>query len=484
MRTIWYMGAKTRMIGEVLQAIASADPCADTVLDLMSGTAVVSQALAPNYRVVSNDVQAYASSIARSYLCRPGDPAFLGALDVERDLGPRYREHHDVLLAAFAPAVALEDAFVEAWGLEPEGADPLGGPLFPAPSSRREMTAARRRVPRDPADAARAYRAFALQGTPLFHEDHDAATPGVWAGARELFTRAAIAARRAEPGRFPYLLASTYYPNVYLGVRQAIAVDSLRYAIDKIPSRSRFALAKRQHYLARAAPRLLGGDVGDQPLLPATRPGPRRRGQGRADPAGDLDPLQAAGLLARDPGHDRQHALPPRQRGVRGRLAPALRAVGRGPAPRSSTPTRPTTSDKYSRFYHALEVLTRYDYPVLQKAGRTKGRYPELGSRHRSAFCVKRRVEDEFRALARATAERGAALVLSYGEENGLLLKRYREAGDTPAQALRRFTDLAGEAYADVRLHRQSLMHSGQGDSNHQITELLLVARQPRGRAA
>ena len=73
---------------------------------------------------------------------------------------------------------------------------------------------------------------------------------------------------------------------------------------------------------------------------------------------------------------------------------------------------------------------------------------------------------------------------MSYGEENGLLLKRYREAGDTPAQALRRFTDLAGEAYADVRLHRQSLMHSGQGDSNHQITELLLVARQPRGRAA
>jgi len=142
----------------------------------------------------------------------------------------------------------------------------------------------------------------------------------------------------------------------------------------------------------------------------------------------------------------------------------------------------PYTSDNYSRFYHALEVLTRYDYPLLQKAGRTKGRYPELGSRHRSSFCVKRQVEQEFRDLAQATAERGAALVLSYGEQNGLLLKRYREAGDTPAQALRRFTALVEESYGDVRLHRQQLMHSGQGDSNHQITELLLVARQPRAR--
>jgi len=211
-RTIWYMGAKTRMIGEILQAIASADPCADTVLDLMSGTAVVSQSLAPNYRVVSNDVQAYAASIARAYLESPAQPGFVTALDFEGDLGERYREHRDALLGHLAPAVALEDAFLEAYGFEPEAADPAVGTVFGHRSARRDLARARRRVPQDAADRARAYRAFALRDTPLFHEDLDVATPGVWRGAKALFSRAAIAARRQEPGLFPYLLASTTTP--------------------------------------------------------------------------------------------------------------------------------------------------------------------------------------------------------------------------------------------------------------------------------
>ena len=80
--------------------------------------------------MVSNDVQAYAASIARAYLESPAQPGFVTALDFEADLGERYREHRDALLGHLAPAVALEDAFLEAYDFEPEAADPAVGTIM------------------------------------------------------------------------------------------------------------------------------------------------------------------------------------------------------------------------------------------------------------------------------------------------------------------------------------------------------------------
>lgn len=68
----------------------------------------------------------------------------------------------------------------------------------------------------------------------------------------------------------------------------------------------------------------------------------------------------------------------------------------------------------YSRFYHAIETLVRYDYPAIQhKAGRVvKGRYRE--DRHQSPFCIRTQVEQAFRDLFVGVASAEASLVLSY----------------------------------------------------------------------
>ena len=63
---------------------------------------------------------------------------------------------------------------------------------------------------------------------------------------------------------------------------------------------------------------------------------------------------------------------------------------------------------------------------------------------------------------------------------NGLLLKTWRERGDSPARALARFAELARRSYRDVAIRTQRLLHSGQGDSNRTVTELLLVAKSPK----
>lgn len=474
------MGVKTRLTAEIQAAVARACPRAGSVLDLMSGTAVVAQTLAVSHRVVANDVQAYAAAIARAYLVHTDPLRLARALDVERDLGAAYRENFAALLERLAPAVALEDAFLEAQGLAPDAADPLAGPVFAAPSAAADLARARRGLPRDPADLAAAYRAFALEGTPAFGEVADTPVSGPFRDAAALFARATVEARRVDPRARPYLLATVYYPNVYLGLRQALAVDSLRCAIDALAGP--LADEKRAHYLAAllhavsvstsatshfCQPRGLSTDAEVQAVL-------ARRALSIPSKLAAYSREIAATCAATRyrPGNavlseDWRRVLGPRWGDVQADVVYA---------------DPPYTADHYSRFYHALEVLTRYDYPVLKTVdGRlTKGRYPALGARHRSGFCVRRQVEAEVTDLVRLTAARGAALVLSYGEENGLLLRAWREAGCSAPEALRRLERLAAASYGDVSLERRPLLHSGQGDSNHTVTELLLVARRPR----
>lgn len=66
----------------------------------------------------------------------------------------------------------------------------------------------------------------------------------------------------------------------------------------------------------------------------------------------------------------------------------------------------------YSRFYHAIETLVRYDYPSVKY----KGRYRE--DRHQSPFCIRTQVGNAFDDMFRIIRERELELVLSYSNSN------------------------------------------------------------------
>lgn len=74
----------------------------------------------------------------------------------------------------------------------------------------------------------------------------------------------------------------------------------------------------------------------------------------------------------------------------------------------------PYSSVHYSRFYHAIETLIRYDYPHVKY----KGRYRD--DRHQSPFGKKTEVEGAFQKLFKGVKERDAHLILSYSD-NGLI---------------------------------------------------------------
>lgn len=74
----------------------------------------------------------------------------------------------------------------------------------------------------------------------------------------------------------------------------------------------------------------------------------------------------------------------------------------------------PYSAVHYSRFYHAIETLVKYDYPEVKY----KGRYRE--NRHQSAFCKKTEIEKAFVSLFEGIKSRKSHLILSYSD-NGMI---------------------------------------------------------------
>ncbi|MEZ4830292.1 MAG: DNA adenine methylase [Bacteroidia bacterium] len=71
----------------------------------------------------------------------------------------------------------------------------------------------------------------------------------------------------------------------------------------------------------------------------------------------------------------------------------------------------------YSRFYHVLETLVKYDYPKVLH----KGRYRD--DRHQSPFCKKTTVKDAFIRLFEGIRFKNAHLVLSYSDTGMISLE-------------------------------------------------------------
>ncbi|MGG2197538.1 DNA adenine methylase [Paenibacillus validus] len=118
----------------------------------------------------------------------------------------------------------------------------------------------------------------------------------------------------------------------------------------------------------------------------------------------------------------------------------------------------------YSRFYHAIETLVRYDYPDV----RHKGRYRE--DRHQSPFCIKTQVGDAFHEMFLRINKKQANLVLSYSN-TGMI-----DLDDLIVLA----TSTLGNNY-NVEVRTVDYLHSTMGrreDKSRNVQEALIMAKR------
>lgn len=117
----------------------------------------------------------------------------------------------------------------------------------------------------------------------------------------------------------------------------------------------------------------------------------------------------------------------------------------------------------YSRFYHVLETIVKYDYPKVSH----KGRYRE--DRHQSPFCLKTKVEKAFKNMFEKIKEKNNSIVLSYSNTGMIEFERlYNLAAIT-----------LGKNYL-ITVKYLDYIHSTMGrkeDKHKNVQEIILIGK-------
>jgi adenine-specific DNA-methyltransferase len=407
---IRYMGTKHNLAGDVRDLVADLRP-ERPILDLFCGMCSVAGAVSSTGRPVwGNDVQRYAALAARCMIATPAEPP--DAQAVATVLRSSAERNECRLVERFASELDRERAVLE------------------APTVEGYQTAYRR------------WR-------------HAANDPAVAEEAAVL---------RHARGTVPYRLATITFAWGYFGLRQAIAIDSLRYAIDRRhaagdlgPYERRWALLA----LLQAASLLATGPGHLAQYLSAANPSSlervvrQRRRDMTAQFGTELGVLEPYGTAA----WRRDNVVMCRDAVA---IWPELAARGfRGNVIYADPPY---SKNQYSRFYHVLETLHRYDYPPVSGRGRYRS------DRFHTGFSTRRGVGTAFDQLCGGAARLNCALVLSY-PSNGLLIQRGH--GDVESVLRRHF----GRVELALRARTvHSTLGAAHGRRDNPVDELVYVA--------
>jgi adenine-specific DNA-methyltransferase len=367
-RSAHYMGSKAALapfLNEILHTLAEKDT---VVVDLMCGSGAAAGAFSRNWRTLASDAQMFSRVLA---VVQGGGMTADRAHATASQVMDHAREHFH----------SLPDTVV------------------------REVETERRFLTAEPTTQTLSEFSVWMNEFPRIGSSRPAAA--------EL--DGFLSKRRRDPTLGPYLMCYGYYANLFLGVRQATEVDSIRFGIDQIkdPVDRTWALGALLCAVSTCA-YTYGGHFA-QPKLDASKPGKVQQ-HARAV-------LVQRGMsvsheffvrfvsLAEE-SVSASHAIEP----VSGPWLEALDRAGEriGSAPACVYLDPPYTRDEYSRYYHVLEALARYDYPAVH--GKASIPKPNEGGRFSSPFSTRsvEQVESLLATVISACLARGWSCLWSY----------------------------------------------------------------------
>jgi adenine-specific DNA-methyltransferase len=269
---------------------------------------------------------------------------------------------------------------------------------------------------------------------------------------------------RKTPRKFPFRLFATTYAGGFIGLRQAIEIDSIRYAIDELAATGNIDSEQHRWLIIALCYSLfrISNSTGHfaQYLTPKSNNGyrfilKRRRstwGIWRSS-VNSLTPLGKAEWRMTNKAYC----------GEATSLLQELGECHEKPAVIYADP--PYTGDQYSRYYHLLETMILYDYPDIS----SKGQY--RSDRYSSRFSIKTKVETAFAELVAAAAKLDSTIVISYPEKGllheprhflcQLLASHYRKSG----------------VVAEIG-HQHSSLGGSKGQERSAVTEIVYLGSQ------
>lgn len=118
----------------------------------------------------------------------------------------------------------------------------------------------------------------------------------------------------------------------------------------------------------------------------------------------------------------------------------------------------PYSGEQYSRFYHILETVVKYDNPDVSY----KAKY--RNDRFMSDFCYKSKVSNEFENIIKYCKTNNSNLVISYSNKGVISCEKLEE--------------LCRKYYNNVEVKTYDYKHSTQGKGNNELLEYLYILRR------
>lgn len=223
-----------------------------------------------------------------------------------------------------------------------------------------------------------------------------------------------IEIRRNDPLVKPYLLFSLYYANLFFGVRQAAEIDSLRFAVESLddPVEREWAMGALICAVSSCA-YTYGGHFA-QPRIPSERDRLVESAEDilakRSLSVSQEFYVRLSNLGAESESVDHRVETVP---GAWERALSAVESSVQG-CPVCVYLDPPYTRDEYSRYYHVLETLVLYDYPVVGGKARIRARGTVGRFASPLSTRVLARVEKELSSIMRACLVRGWSCFWNY----------------------------------------------------------------------
>lgn len=365
--TASYMGNKKKIAGFIIESMFPYISENSVFVDLMCGSGAMSQALAQLGPTYASDAQEFCQLLAKVQGC---GFTKLRAKQVLERIAPYYDHHIQVLKGLYQEHLAEEEKlYLQDW-------------------ANREVVFS-------------AYNEFVAR-----FQLYSSTSPI----ASELTDL--ISQYKQNPSKFPYCLFTLYFSNVFFGLLQCIQLDSLRYAVDQLEGEEKmWALG----VLVVTAYQVSSGHAGHfaQPRKISTQNILETLSQRQKSAyhefskrfmclAEESEKCKNEVKLISGPW---QNALEFADKYIGKRAVIYLDA--------------PYKRDEYSRYYHVLETLVKYDYPSSELKGRIRSK--KGGERFSTEFFTKTssKVDNIFIKIITQVLGAGMTCVWSYSD-NGV----------------------------------------------------------------
>lgn len=409
-----YMGSKRELLHEIRKIVLEQDLKGKAVLDLFAGTCGVGMALRDIAPIYSNDIQKYSEIIAKGCLgvTRPS----LSKDEILNLIEVRYKENYDAVSALVPNTVGVSNVFksISKWTENDRisytnFASIVGESALGAKTDDKELN--------------------------RLQEEY--------------------AKRQNDTSAFPYLQTTHLFSEMYFSVDQAIAIDSIRYAIDNLPNKyselKNAMLAALIHAYSYAS---AGTGHFAQFRDLSTISSVKDVFIYRKKSVLDIFLRKAEEIISATA----QNSHAPRSKAFAKDYVELLddQTIRDNVGLIYADP--PYSFVHYSRFYHAIEDLCRYDYPEIEH----KGRYRK--DRHQSPFCIKTQAPRAFEDMFERAHQSSIPLLVSYSNTGMISLEMLK-------------TIATNKGYCVTALevdHKHSTM-GRQKDKNRDVKEALLL---------